>query len=130
MHIHGLGTWDCSTAHGRIPTNEGPLFGRDEYGVAPIVQLLEGHRCSAVTSAALDAVRAMSLNNDANKTALREAWVLPQLVKLLAQVCRRAWSQGVTRPYRTPERVKPQGPPCRARRTTTSWARRWTACGL
>lgn len=60
---------------------------RDEYGVAPIVKLLEGHQGPPVTSAALDAVRAMSLNNDANKNALREAWVLPQLVKLLAQVC-------------------------------------------
>ena len=51
--------------------------------MAPIVKLLEGQLGPAVTSAAADAVRAIALNNDANKTALREAWALPQLVKLL-----------------------------------------------
>ena len=56
---------------------------REEFGVAPIVKLLEGQLGPAVTSAAADAVRAIALNNDANKTALREAWALPQLVKLL-----------------------------------------------
>jgi hypothetical protein len=57
---------------------------REEYGIAPLVRLLEGHQGPGVTSAALDAVRAVALNNDANKHALREAWALPQLVKLLS----------------------------------------------
>ena len=60
-----------------------PAWRREEFGVAPIVKLLEGQLGPAVTSAAADAVRAIALNNDANKTALREAWALPQLVKLL-----------------------------------------------
>ncbi len=56
---------------------------RDGYGIAPIVKILEGPKEAAVTSAAADLVRAVALNNDANKNAVREAWALPQLVKLL-----------------------------------------------
>ena len=61
--------------------------------MAPIVRLLEGHVGPTVTSAAADAVRAMALNNDANKASLREAWALPQLVKLLSPEVRvPAWT--------------------------------------
>ena len=56
---------------------------RDGYGIAPIVKILEGPKEAAVTSAAADLLRAVALNNDANKNAVREAWAVPQLVKLL-----------------------------------------------
>lgn len=38
----------------------------------------------AVTAAAADALRALAMNNEANKTAIREAWAVPLLVKLLS----------------------------------------------
>ncbi len=56
---------------------------RDGYGIAPIVKMLEGPKEAPMTSAAADLVRAVALNNDANKIAVREAWAVPQLVKLL-----------------------------------------------
>jgi hypothetical protein len=56
---------------------------RDGYGIDPIVKMLEMSKNMAVTGAAADAIRAVALNNDANKNAVREAWALPLLVKLL-----------------------------------------------
>lgn len=56
---------------------------REGYGVAPIVKMLEVSKNVAVTGAAADAIRAIALNNDANKNAVREAWALPLLVKML-----------------------------------------------
>ena len=37
----------------------------------------------AVTAAAADALRALAMSNEANKSAIREAWAVPLLVKLL-----------------------------------------------
>lgn len=71
---------------------------RDGYGIAPIVKILEGPKEAAVTSAAADLVRAVALNNDANKNAVREAWAVPQLVKLLGPEV----SLDLTRCIRTP----------------------------
>lgn len=48
------------------------------------MKLLEAMPFDAVTAAAADALRALALNNEANKTAIREAWAVPLLVKLLS----------------------------------------------
>ena len=62
---------------------------RDAYGIAPIVKMLEHSRDSGQASAATDAIRALTLNNNSNKDAVREAWALPLLVKLLSSVSHR-----------------------------------------
>ena len=56
---------------------------RDQYGLEAIVRCLESKGAKAVVSAAADAIRALCINNDANKAAIREAWGIPLLVKLL-----------------------------------------------
>lgn len=53
-----------------------------------LVKLLEAMPFDGVTAAAADALRALAMNNEANKTAIREAWAVPLLVKLLgSEVC-------------------------------------------
>lgn len=62
-----------------------PTTCRDQYGIAPLVKLLEAVPASGVTLAAADAVRAVAMNNNENKTAVRENWGIPLLVKLLTE---------------------------------------------
>jgi len=57
---------------------------REQYGIPVLVKLLEAMPFDAVTAAAADALRALAMNNEANKTAIREAWAVPLLVKLLS----------------------------------------------
>ena len=57
---------------------------RDQYGVALLVKLLEAMPYSSVTLAAADAVRAVAMNNDGNKGAVRENWGIPLLVRMLS----------------------------------------------
>ena len=57
---------------------------REQYGIPVLVKLLEAMPFDAVTAAAADALRALAVNNEANKTAIREAWAVPLLVKLLS----------------------------------------------
>ncbi len=48
--------------------------------------MLEPSKEEGQASAAADAIRALCLNNSSNKDAVREAWALPLLVKLLSSV--------------------------------------------
>ena len=48
--------------------------------------MLELSKDDGQASAAADAIRALTLNNNSNKEAVREAWALPLLVKLLSSV--------------------------------------------
>ena len=48
-----------------------------------LVGHLERRPYDAMTAAASDTLRAICMNNDANKHAVREAWAIPLLVKLL-----------------------------------------------
>ena len=50
--------------------------------------MLEQSKDGSHASAAADAIRALTLNNNNNKDAVREAWALPLLVKLLSSVSR------------------------------------------
>lgn len=43
-----------------------------------------------VVAAALDALRAASMNNDDNKAAAASCWLVPQLVKLIGSEVRRS----------------------------------------
>ncbi len=61
---------------------------RDAYGITPIVKMLEQSKDGSQVAAAADAIRALTLNNNSNKDAVREAWALPLLVKLLSSVSR------------------------------------------
>ena len=63
-----------------------PRCCRDAYGIPPIVKMLELSKDNGQASAATDAIRALCLNNSSNKDAVREAWALPLLVKLLSSV--------------------------------------------
>ena len=56
---------------------------REQYGIPVLVKLLEAMPFDGVTAAAADALRALAMSNEANKTAIREAWAVPLLVKLL-----------------------------------------------
>ena len=49
------------------------------------MKLLEAMPATGVTLAAADAVRAVAMNNNENKTAVRENWGIPLLVKLLTE---------------------------------------------
>ncbi len=61
---------------------------REQYGIPVLVKLLEAMPFDGVTAAAADALRALAMSNEANKTAIREAWAVPLLVKLLgSEVC-------------------------------------------
>ena len=53
------------------------------------MKMLEQPKDGSQVSAATDAIRALTLNNNSNKDAVREAWALPLLVKLLSNVSRR-----------------------------------------
>jgi len=46
-----------------------------------------------VTAAAADALRALAMSNEANKTAIREAWAVPLLVNLLGSEVRFCFSR-------------------------------------
>ena len=50
--------------------------------------MLEQSKDGSQVAAAADAIRALTLNNNRNKDAVREAWALPLLVKLLSSVSR------------------------------------------
>ncbi len=52
-------------------------------GLKPLVRLLEMASAQGVIAAALDALRAASMNNDDNKAAAASCWLVPQLVKLI-----------------------------------------------
>ena len=56
---------------------------REQYGIPVLVKLLEAMPFDAVTAAAADALRALAMNNEANKASIRECWAVPLLVKLL-----------------------------------------------
>ncbi len=64
--------------------------GRDAYGVPLLVDLLGGARPGAagLAAAACDALTALAAGNAANKAAVRDAWALPLLVRLLGQPVR------------------------------------------
>ncbi len=66
----------------------GCWYYRDAYGISPIVKMLEQSKDGSQVVAAADAIRALTLNNNTNKDAVREAWALPLLVKLLSSVSR------------------------------------------
>lgn len=55
----------------------------------PLVRLLEmGATAPGVVAAALDALRAATMNNEDNKAAAAASWLVPQLVKLIgSEVC-------------------------------------------
>lgn len=59
------------------------LLFREQYGIPVLVKLLEAMPFDGLTAAAADALRALAMSNEANKTAIREAWAVPLLVKLL-----------------------------------------------
>ena len=61
---------------------------REQYGIPVLVKLLEATPFDAVTAAAADALRALAMNNEGNKSAIREAWAVPLLVKLLGSEVR------------------------------------------
>ena len=75
---------------------------REQYGIPALVKLLEAMPFDAVTAAAADALRALAMNNEGNKTAIREAWAVPLLVKLLGS------EVGCT--HAPPPRPPPPGP--------------------
>jgi hypothetical protein len=52
-------------------------------GLKPLVRLLEMGAAQGVVMAALDALRAASMNNEDNKAAAASCWLVPQLVKLI-----------------------------------------------
>ncbi len=52
-------------------------------GLKPLVRMLERSSTPAVVAAALDALRAVCLNNDENKGKVNTSWLIPQLVKLM-----------------------------------------------
>ena len=56
---------------------------REQYGIAPLVKLLEARPYDGVSSAAADAVRAVCTNNEPNKAAVRENWGIPMLTAML-----------------------------------------------
>lgn len=59
-----------------------------------MVKLLEATPYTSVTLAAADAVRAVAMNNDGNKNAVRENWGIPLLVRMLsAEVGRCLWDR-------------------------------------
>ena len=60
------------------------VASREQYGIPRFVKLLEAMPFDAVTAASADALRALASGNEANKTAIREAWAVPLLVKLLS----------------------------------------------
>lgn len=72
---------------------------RDAYGIPPIVKMLEHSRDGSQASAATDAIRALTLNNNSNKDAVREAWALPLLVKLLSSVSHRLQNPLISATY-------------------------------
>ena len=59
-------------------------------GLKPLVRMLERSSTPAVVAAALDALRAVCLNNDENKAKVNTSWLIPQLVKLMGSQVRRA----------------------------------------
>lgn len=72
--------------------------GRDAYGVPALVDLLGCARAveDGLALAACDALTALAAGSAANKAAVREAWALPLLVRLLAPPVRA--SPGAARP--------------------------------
>ena len=70
----------------------GGVRGRDAYGVPLLVDLLGCARAveDGLALAACDALTALAAGSAANKAAVREAWALPLLVRLLAPPVR-AW---------------------------------------
>ncbi len=60
--------------------------GRDAYGVPLLVDLLTYTRAveDGLAAAACDALTALTAGNPANKAAVRDAWALPLLIRLLA----------------------------------------------
>ena len=65
---------------------------REQYGIPIFVKLLEATPFDAVTSASADMLRVLAKDNEANKTAIREAWAVPLLVKLLDPQARFGWN--------------------------------------
>ena len=61
---------------------------REQYAIPRLVKLLEAMPFDTVTAASADALRALASGNEANKTAIREAWAVPLLVKLLGNEVR------------------------------------------
>ena len=57
-------------------------------GLKPLVRMLERSSTPAVVAAALDALRAVCLNNDENKAKVNTSWLIPQLVKLMGAKAR------------------------------------------
>ncbi len=67
---------------------------RDAYGIPPIVKMLEQPKDGSQAGAAADAIRALTLNNNSNKDAVREAWAMPLLLRLLSSVSHKAHTSG------------------------------------
>ena len=57
-------------------------------GLKPLVRMLERSSTPSVVAAALDALRAVCLNNDENKAKVNTSWLIPQLVKLMGSQAR------------------------------------------
>jgi len=57
-------------------------------GLKPLVRMLERSSTPAVVAAALDALRAICVNNDENKAKVSVNWLVPQLVKLMGSQVR------------------------------------------
>ena len=60
-----------------------PCDDRTIDGLKPLVRLLERGAAPGVVGAALDALRAAAMNNEDNKAAAAQCWLVPQLVKLI-----------------------------------------------
>ena len=61
---------------------------REQYGIAPVIKLLEKRPSAPLCAAVVTLLQAVCINNEANKDAVREAWGIPLLVNLLEpQVC-------------------------------------------
>lgn len=84
---------------------------REQFGIPLLLKQLEGTPFDGLTVAAADAVRAVAMNNDANKNAVRENWGIPLLAKMLG-----------------PEVRSPLPPPLRALRNFPFPMMQSTAC--
>ena len=77
-----------------ILSNRNLCCYRDAYGIPPIVKMLEQSKDGSQAGAAADAIRALTLNNNSNKDAVREAWAMPLLLKLLSSVSHKSHISG------------------------------------
>lgn len=71
------------SCHCKFPAEQAASDRRTIDGLKPLVRMLEWSSTPAVVAAALDALRAICVNNDENKAKVSTSWLVPQLVKLM-----------------------------------------------